>query len=290
MDNPKPPYCHRRARAAPDTGSGRALPAVHLRRKRCPALRLCAARPAGRAQRGDRPRGGTACRRPVNALPSKPPPIMVPMRSGLSFDGCSPAQRAARGRRARIPRARLGVRHTCRRSHRHEQTRHRQRTHDSEYACQTAERCPPRSSGSTRSTDYRATESLCRAICRRFAWGPPKRFPSAMRDSDRHPFGLGQSVSAGIISARARMLEEDPYIDFLQTDAAITPRQFGRPRSCPWMGRSSAVTSTILSAQRGGSSGWASPSRSETVLRVSSVNSRRMAGSSGVMSASPVRK
>jgi serine protease Do len=30
-----------------------------------------------------------------------------------------------------------------------------------------------------------------------------------------NPFGLGQSVTAGIVSARGRTLEADPYIDFL---------------------------------------------------------------------------
>src|SRR3984957_11484596 len=44
-----------------------------------------------------------------------------------------------------------------------------------------------------------------------------------------NPFGLGQSVSAGIISARARTLEDDPYIDFLQTDAAINRGNSGGP-------------------------------------------------------------
>jgi serine protease Do len=44
-----------------------------------------------------------------------------------------------------------------------------------------------------------------------------------------NPFGLGQSVSAGIISARGRTLEDDPYIDFLQTDAAINHGNSGGP-------------------------------------------------------------
>jgi serine protease DegS len=37
-----------------------------------------------------------------------------------------------------------------------------------------------------------------------------------------NPFGLGQTVSAGIISAKGRMgITDSPYSDFLQTDAAI---------------------------------------------------------------------
>jgi serine protease Do len=44
-----------------------------------------------------------------------------------------------------------------------------------------------------------------------------------------NPFGIGQSVSAGIISARGRTMEADPYIDFLQTDAAINLGNSGGP-------------------------------------------------------------
>ncbi|MGH8324053.1 MAG: S1C family serine protease, partial [Steroidobacteraceae bacterium] len=44
-----------------------------------------------------------------------------------------------------------------------------------------------------------------------------------------NPFGLGQTVTAGIVSARGRTLENDPYIDFLQTDAAINFGNSGGP-------------------------------------------------------------
>jgi serine protease Do len=44
-----------------------------------------------------------------------------------------------------------------------------------------------------------------------------------------NPFGLASSVSAGIISARARNIEQGPYDDFLQTDAAINPGNSGGP-------------------------------------------------------------
>ncbi|MBS1150852.1 MAG: HtrA protease/chaperone protein [Myxococcaceae bacterium] len=43
------------------------------------------------------------------------------------------------------------------------------------------------------------------------------------------PFGLASSVSAGIVSARARNIEVGPYDDFLQTDAAINPGNSGGP-------------------------------------------------------------
>lgn len=44
-----------------------------------------------------------------------------------------------------------------------------------------------------------------------------------------NPFGLASSVSAGIISARARNIGAGPYDDFLQTDAAINPGNSGGP-------------------------------------------------------------
>ncbi|MFP2931928.1 S1C family serine protease, partial [Pyxidicoccus sp. 3LG] len=44
-----------------------------------------------------------------------------------------------------------------------------------------------------------------------------------------NPFGLGSSVSLGIVSAKARDIEVGPFDDFLQTDAAINPGNSGGP-------------------------------------------------------------
>ncbi|MEM7545256.1 MAG: DegQ family serine endoprotease [Pseudomonadota bacterium] len=44
-----------------------------------------------------------------------------------------------------------------------------------------------------------------------------------------NPFGLGGSVSAGIISARNRDIQSGPYDDFIQTDAAINRGNSGGP-------------------------------------------------------------
>ncbi|MHB8873337.1 MAG: Do family serine endopeptidase [Myxococcaceae bacterium] len=44
-----------------------------------------------------------------------------------------------------------------------------------------------------------------------------------------NPFGLASSVSAGIISAKARQIGAGPYDNFLQTDAAINPGNSGGP-------------------------------------------------------------
>ena len=43
------------------------------------------------------------------------------------------------------------------------------------------------------------------------------------------PFGLQATVTAGIISAKARDLKQGPFDDFLQTDAAINPGNSGGP-------------------------------------------------------------
>lgn len=44
-----------------------------------------------------------------------------------------------------------------------------------------------------------------------------------------NPFGLGGSVSAGIVSARGRSIDVGPYDDFIQTDAAINRGNSGGP-------------------------------------------------------------
>jgi len=81
-----------------------------------------------------------------------------------------------------------------------------------------------------------------------------------------NPFGLGQSVSAGIISARARVLEDDPYIDFLQTDAAINHGNSGGPL-LSIDGTVIGVTSAIFSPS-GGSVGLGFAIPAETVASV----------------------
>ncbi|MGB2304646.1 MAG: trypsin-like peptidase domain-containing protein, partial [Candidatus Puniceispirillales bacterium] len=64
--------------------------------------------------------------------------------------------------------------------------------------------------------------------------------PVAFGDSDQmrvgdwvlaigNPFGLGGSVTAGIISARGRDIGTGPYDDFIQTDAAINRGNSGGP-------------------------------------------------------------
>ena len=68
----------------------------------------------------------------------------------------------------------------------------------------------------------------------------PRSSYARLGDSDRiqvgdwvlavgSPFGLQATVTAGIISAKARQLDQGPFDDFLQTDAAINPGNSGGP-------------------------------------------------------------
>jgi serine protease Do len=81
-----------------------------------------------------------------------------------------------------------------------------------------------------------------------------------------NPFGLGQSVSAGIVSARGRTLEEDPYVNFLQTDASINRGNSGGPLLAV-DGTVVGVTSAILSPS-GGSVGLGFAIPAETVAAI----------------------
>lgn len=44
-----------------------------------------------------------------------------------------------------------------------------------------------------------------------------------------NPFGLSQTVTAGIVSATSRVIGQGPYDDFIQTDASINPGNSGGP-------------------------------------------------------------
>jgi serine protease Do len=81
-----------------------------------------------------------------------------------------------------------------------------------------------------------------------------------------NPYGLGQTVTAGIVSARGRTLDVDPYIDFLQTDAAINRGNSGGPLLAT-DGTVLGVTSVIFSPS-GGSVGLGFAIPAETVAVV----------------------
>jgi serine protease Do len=68
-----------------------------------------------------------------------------------------------------------------------------------------------------------------------------KKLPAAkLGDSDElqvgdwvmavgNPFGLGDTVTSGIVSAKGRVIGAGPYDDFIQTDASINPGNSGGP-------------------------------------------------------------
>lgn len=75
------------------------------------------------------------------------------------------------------------------------------------------------------------------------------------------PFGLGNSVTAGIISARGREIGAGPYDDFLQVDAAINSGNSGGPLFDA-NGRVVGVNTAIFSPSGGNVGiGFAIPSR-----------------------------
>jgi serine protease Do len=70
--------------------------------------------------------------------------------------------------------------------------------------------------------------------------GSTKLQPLKLGDSDNlkvgswvvaigSPFGLEQTVTAGIVSAKGRIIGSGPYDDFIQTDASINPGNSGGP-------------------------------------------------------------
>ena len=64
------------------------------------------------------------------------------------------------------------------------------------------------------------------------------------------PFGLQQTVTAGIISAKGRSIGQGPFDDFLQTDAAINPGNSGGPL-VNMSGEVVGINSAILSRSGG---------------------------------------
>lgn len=65
-----------------------------------------------------------------------------------------------------------------------------------------------------------------------------------------NPFGLGHTVTAGIVSAKGRILGFDDYDDFIQTDAPINPGNSGGPLF-NLSGEVAGITSAILARGRG---------------------------------------
>jgi serine protease Do len=81
-----------------------------------------------------------------------------------------------------------------------------------------------------------------------------------------NPFGLGGSVSAGIVSARHRNIDSGPYDNFIQTDAAINKGNSGGPLF-NMDGEVIGINTAILSPS-GGSIGIGFATPSDTVVPV----------------------
>ena len=81
-----------------------------------------------------------------------------------------------------------------------------------------------------------------------------------------NPFGLGGSVTVGIISAKARDINSGPYDDYLQTDAAINKGNSGGPLFN--MDGDEVGVNTAIISPSGGSIGIGFAVPSETVATV----------------------
>ncbi|TVQ97478.1 MAG: DegQ family serine endoprotease [Desulfovibrionales bacterium] len=72
-----------------------------------------------------------------------------------------------------------------------------------------------------------------------------------------NPFGLAHTVTAGIVSAKGRIIGSGPYDDFIQTDASINPGNSGGPL-LDMQGRVIGINTAIVAAGQG--IGFAIPS------------------------------
>lgn len=80
-----------------------------------------------------------------------------------------------------------------------------------------------------------------------------------------NPFGLSHTVTAGIISAKGRVIGSGPYDDFIQTDASINPGNSGGPLFSS-DGRVIGINTAIISGG-GGGIGFAIPiSMAKTIV------------------------
>ncbi len=65
-----------------------------------------------------------------------------------------------------------------------------------------------------------------------------------------NPFGLSETVTSGIVSAKARVIGAGPYDDFIQTDASINPGNSGGPL-INYYGEVVGINTAIVSSAQG---------------------------------------
>lgn len=96
-----------------------------------------------------------------------------------------------------------------------------------------------------------------------------------------NPFGLGHTVTAGIVSAKGRALGIGRYDNFIQTDAAINPGNSGGPLF-DYEGRVVGVNTAVMA--RGQGLGFAIPiNMAKTVVEHLKVHGRVIRGWLGIM-------
>jgi serine protease Do len=92
-----------------------------------------------------------------------------------------------------------------------------------------------------------------------------------------NPFGLGGTVTVGIISARNRDINSGPYDDFIQTDAAINRGNSGGPLF-NMHGEVIGINTAIISPSGGSIGiGFSIPSKWRSALSTSFANSAKRA-------------
>ncbi|MDY0362535.1 MAG: Do family serine endopeptidase [Desulforegulaceae bacterium] len=95
------------------------------------------------------------------------------------------------------------------------------------------------------------------------------------------PFGLEQTVTAGIVSAKGRVIDAGPYDDFIQTDASINPGNSGGPL-LDLEGRVVGINTAILARAQG--IGFAIPSNmASSIIKQLKNNGEVVRGWLGVM-------
>ena len=252
----------------------RRRPVARARRRR---PRFAGPRPgAAAAPRGRRPAAARAharrrCRRPrprrAGSRRASSPSPTASSPSVVQIDVTARDEKAdvlahffgrGGGRRAHRPRHGLGRRLHARRRHPHEQPRRRGRAHHQRAPARRAlpPGAPPRPRSRRRtSPSSRSTRRASR--------------PAHFADSDAarvgewvvaigSPFGLGYTVTAGVLSAKGRGgIGMNAIEDYLQTDASINPGNSGGPL-CNLQGEVLGINTMIVG--RGQGIGFAVPS------------------------------
>ncbi|TIM16966.1 MAG: trypsin-like serine protease, partial [Mesorhizobium sp.] len=129
------------------------------------------------------------------------------------------------------------------------------------------ETAPARVVGRDPATDIAVLKVDPRPNMTATAWGDSDAMqPGAWTIAIGSPFGLGGTVTVGVLSARSRDIQAGPYDDFLQTDASINRGNSGGPL---FNARGEVIgVNTAIVSPSGGSIGigFAVPSRTARTI------------------------